>query len=255
MTLNVEQISFSYVPDTPVLRDVTFGAGPGEILLIVGRNGAGKSTLLKLLNGILRPDRGSIIMENRETGTLPTSTIAATLCVTFQNPSDQLFASSVGREVLFGPSNLRRSDAEGLTSRALSLLGMSDLSETHPYDLNAAQRKLLTIASAIATDAPILAFDEPTVFLSQPERAILSTALSNLVRAGRTILAVSHDLSFFLPVAKRVIVLEGGAVSFNGTVHDLWASRNSLRPLGVRFPLAWRLKPHVGLDPLAACQH
>lgn len=247
MTIRCDQVVFSYDGVTRVLGPLSFGLEAGSTLLIVGHNGAGKSTLFKLLNGILRPGQGRIIVNGRLTAEHPTSALAREICVTFQHPGDQIFNSTVQREVEFAPSNLQRRSPAALAHRALSLLNLQSKATQHPYDLHAADRKLVTIASAIASDAPILAFDEPTVQLSQPERRLLHGAFGALRREGRTLLLISHDLPFCLPISTHLLILSAGETVYFGPSSGIWACQSLLRRAGVRMPMAIRLRPYAGL--------
>jgi energy-coupling factor transport system ATP-binding protein len=241
MTVEFVNVSFSYEPEARVLREVTFRVNAGEFLLIVGPNGAGKSTLLKLLNGILKADQGKVIVGGLDTAHALTSTLAAHVCVTFQNPADQLFASTVRREVEYSPLNLKRANARELTERALDMCELGKFSASHPYDLPPAQRKLLTIASAIASGSAFLAFDEPSAGLSQIEHRILNNVVANLRRERRGFLVVSHDLEVFLPHASAVMVLHAGRVSFYGSREDVLTNEGILRQVGLRLPTPMRL--------------
>lgn len=254
MSLEFENVSFSYAIGREVLSSVSFGLISGDTLLIVGHNGAGKSSLLKLLNGINRPTSGKIRIEGTAVEHRPTADLARLVSVTFQDPSDQIFASTVLREVEFGPRNLRRPDSRSLAKSALDLFLLQDVAGLHPYDLPFAQRKLLTLASAVAMDTPLLAFDEPSVSLATPERVALLRALKDLQKNHRTVLIVSHDLEVFLPVCSKILVLNRGRATFFGTPADLLSRERLLREAQVRLPLSLRLRSHAGL-PLLPDSH
>ncbi|MEX1140321.1 MAG: ABC transporter ATP-binding protein [Bacteroidota bacterium] len=250
MSIIFDSVGFSYTNGVPVLRNVSLDLPPGDFLLVTGHNGAGKSTLLRLLNGMLKPNTGRIVINGHDTRRTPVSSLAATVSVTFQHPADQIFGSTVFDEVQFGPRHLRLPDKDRHCREALALFGLQPFSAWHPYDLSSANRKLLTIASAVATGAPFLAFDEPTVHLSQPERVLLSSALRQLAQTGRSFIIVSHDLEFFLPLTKRVLLLREGQISFLGGRRDIDRYAVLARASGVRLPYSLRLRPHVGLPLL-----
>ena len=246
MTITLDKVSFSYSPGIPVLRDISFTLREGELILIVGRNGVGKSTLLKLLNGILKPTSGEISVAGLRTAVTPTSELAKHICVTFQNPSDQIFASTVREEIEFGSKNIGRANAEAIVENTVQLFGLSRLTNKHPYDLLPAQRKLLTIASAVAMETAALAFDEPTAGLSKDERLTVARAFKSLLAKRHTIVIVSHDLQFFLPLCNRVFVISGGEVKHESGPGEFLGKAVVLRQWGVKFPLSYRLQKLVG---------
>lgn len=250
MTITFHNVSFAYQPEVPVLRDISFEVKVREFLLVIGQNGAGKSTLLKLLNGILKPTAGRVDVAGYNTSTTPTAALAAQVCVTFQNPADQLFASTVRREVEFAPRNLKRTDLSELVDEALTLCGLRDSAPSHPYDLPFAGRRLLTIASAIASGSPFLAFDEPSAGLSQIEQVTLDTLITTLRAKARGFLVVSHDLELFLPYADRVMVLHRGRVTFAGGPQELISREGILRQAGLRLPTPLRLARILGGEVL-----
>jgi energy-coupling factor transport system ATP-binding protein len=248
MSIEVHNLSFSYSMDRYVLKAVTLTARPGEFLLIVGKNGVGKSTLLKLLNGILKPTSGRVLINGLDTREHPVALLAGKICVTFQNPADQIFAPTVSEEVAFAPRNLKRTNPESIAEKALRLCGLEHRKSSHPYDLPPAERKLLTVASAVASDAPYLAFDEPSAGLSYIERNLLEHIIQSLLTEGKGLIVVSHDLPLFFKCAARVVVLENGSVSFSGHVQELIEREGILRRAGLRLPLPVRAKRILGVS-------
>ena len=250
MMIHFDNVRFRYDAGIDVFKGLRIGIEAGSCVLIVGRNGAGKSTLLKLLNGILRPSEGTVIVNGLDTHDHPTSRLAADVSVTFQNPSHQLFASTVLREAEFAPRNLGKEQPRKLAVDALRLFQLDGQAQIHPYDLSLARRKLLAIASASASDTHVLAFDEPSVNLSRPEQRILLDALDNLKNRNKTLLIVSHDLQLFLPLCTHVLILREGSVSFFDSPEALVRNQTLLRRSGVRLPLVHRLRPYCDLPPI-----
>lgn len=245
--LRLDNVSYSYPGETTALRDVSFTARKGELVLIVGHNGAGKSTLLKLLNGILKPTKGTITVNGLFTHEHSTTRLASEIAVTFQNPGDQIFASTVREEVAFGARNLRRPQRRELVEHTLTLFGFQDLQALHPYDLPHSQRKLLTLASAAAMGSPILAFDEPSAGLSLPERSMLTRALQTLANNERILLVISHDLDLFLSFANRVLVFRYGHLLFDGPPTAFLEDSRLIRTSELRLPLLMRLRKALQL--------
>ncbi len=250
MMIHFDSVLFRYSHDIEVFRDLSVGIDAGEHILIVGRNGAGKSTFLKLLNGIVRPTSGEVTVGGLSTREHLTSRLAAEISVTFQNPAHQIFASTVLSEAEFAPQSLRRENPRERALESLRLFTLDNYTKSHPYDLSLAHRKLLSLASAVAADTPVLAFDEPSVNLSRPEQLVLLKALEALKRRGKTILIVSHDLELFLPVCTRVLILNQGKATFSDTPEALVRHQHILRQSGVRLPLTHRLRPYCGLSAI-----
>jgi len=247
MRIESKNVSFSYPGGPDVLRDLSFAIESGEFLLLVGQNGAGKSTLLKLLNGLLKPTHGSISIGELDTRHHATPLLAGHISVTFQNPADQIFASTVREEVAFSPTNLRRANARELTEKALALCNLQSVASHHPYDLPQAQRKLVTVAGALAAGTTFLAFDEPTAGLSQIERSVLDQMVTHLLNEGRGFIVVSHDLELFFRHATRVAVLSRGGLTFTGKTRELIESGTVLEEAGLRLPTSFQIKRRLKL--------
>ncbi len=246
MSIEFKHVDFSYAGGRSLLHDLSFTVEGGGFLLIIGQNGVGKSTLLKLLNGILKPTSGRVLINGLETSTQQTSRLAKEICVTFQNPADQIFASNIRAEVEFGPRSLKRRNVDQLVNEALALCGLEKVAAQHPYDLPAAQRKLLTAASAVASGSPFMAFDEPSAGLSQIERSVFERMLAQLKRDGRGLIVVSHDLGLLLPFASNVLILAQGKMVYFGDTKAVFEREELLRKAGLRLPLAHRLTAMLG---------
>lgn len=242
-----DNVSFAYGSTRLALDSLSFDVQSGHLLLIIGHNGAGKSTLLKLLNGILRPSSGEVQMVGKAIADRPTSEIARTVGVTFQDPGDQLFAKTISKELqvieTISLYNRRWPDV----NHVISMLNLSSYLHIHPYDAPFAVRKLVTFAIAALSGAPVLGLDEPTAGLSSREHAPLLGAISRLCREGRTLIVVSHDLTAFLPLASSVLVLQEGKKKFHGGVQELLRDDLILRFAGLRLSRPLRLKRYLGL--------
>ncbi len=249
MSIVIENVQFGYSTEHPVLRDMNLSVDDGEFVLLAGQNGAGKSTLLKLLNGILKPGAGTITVNSLDTRNTPTAILASHIAVTFQNPADQIFASTVREEILFGPRILGRANPDTTTDKCLDLFGLRPHAAKHPYDLPPAHRKLLTIASAVASDAPILAFDEPTASLSQTEQSILLDAFGELRKVRKTLVVVSHDFDFFFPLATRLVVILDGTILFNDHPNAPLHTSSLPTTRGIKLPLTLRIDRILKSDP------
>jgi energy-coupling factor transport system ATP-binding protein len=237
-----QSVSFSYRADLAILKNLSFEIAEASVTLLIGQNGVGKSTLLKLLNGILQPTGGSVLIQGLRSSEHSTARLARNIAVTFQHPGNQIFETTVEKEIAFGPKNLNLADKKRIVFEAAKMFGLSDYLTSHPYDHSPAFRKLLTIASAVAMQTPILAFDEPSAGLSYPDRLILMQAVTALRKAGRTLFIITHDVDLFLPLADRVMLLAQGTTRFDGSSSEYLNHQRTLKRLGAELPLAMRVQ-------------
>ena len=238
--LKFTDVTYHYGDGREALHNVFLEAISGEVLLIVGHNGAGKSTFLKLSNGILKPTGGRIVVNGKDSRTETATELAKEIAVTFQNPRDQIFASTVEQEISFGPRILNRKNAQDLAQHAIALFGFAQERQRHPYDLPLSRQKLLTTACAIASGSPILAFDEPSSGLSLPERKTLINGLLE-AKENRLLIIISHDFDLFLPFASRVLILNHGTLVRETTAENLIRKEALLRRETLKLPLSLRL--------------
>jgi len=177
--------------------------------------------------------------------------LAREVGLAFQNPDRQIFAGRVSAEVAFGPANLGVAGPalQAAVERALDALGLADVSEVNPYDLGFSKRKLLTLASVIAMDTPILVLDEPTTGQDARGVARIQDVVRSLANGGRTVVAISHDMRFVAETFERVIVMGAGRVLLDGTPAEVFAEKAwpTLASTYVEPPLAARVSARLGL--------
>lgn len=207
--LAVHDISFSYPGAEALFEGLTLTAGPREVIAVIGRNGAGKSTFLRLLNGILRPGRGDILIDGSSTLKLKINEIASLAGTLFQTPEQQLFAATVHEEVCFGPRQFGLDDAavEHRVRSALKRCGLQGLDRSHPLDLGFAERRFAALASVLANQPKILLLDEPQRGLDRIWTERLEGIVQEERQHGRVILLVCHDMDFVLRNATSVMAL------------------------------------------------
>ena len=241
-------------PDTPVAARSVYFEGPlapGQAVAIVGQNGSGKTTLVKHLDGLLRPDAGTVRVGGRDISGVPVSTIARTVGFVFQDPDEQLFERSVEREVGFGPRNLRLDarTSTALVHQALELTGMGEVRASNPYDLGLSLRKLVALASVLAMDPAVLVLDEPTTGQDGPGVERIGSIVDALVAAGRTVVAITHDMEFAAGHFGRIVVMRDGLVVADGPPDRIFAPDQTalLASTGLLPPPAARLGARLGL--------
>ncbi|MCL5429005.1 MAG: energy-coupling factor ABC transporter ATP-binding protein [Chloroflexi bacterium] len=243
MKLSFEGVFFTYSTGVRALDGIDLSIGSGEFVAIVGENGAGKTTLVKLLNGLLRPDGGKVVVGNWDTAEYSTAQLAGRVGFLFQNPDEQLFERAVQREVAFGPRNLGFSERK-IASKSMSALktvGLADHAEDNPYDLAPFERKLLALAATLAMDTPVLVLDEPSIGQDAAGRRRIGRILRELHTMGSTILLISHDLDFCAEYAERAVVMANGHILADGLVEKIFAQNDLLQRAAVFPPQLVRL--------------
>jgi energy-coupling factor transport system ATP-binding protein len=240
-----------YPDGTRAVDGVDLTVGDGERLAIIGQNGSGKSTLVRHLNGLLRPTAGEVLIGGQPTADRRVAGLAADVGLVFQDPDRQIFAGRVRTEVGFGPRNLGRRGAalDAAVADALSAVGLAADADRNPYDLGFSKRKLLALASILAMRTPIVVLDEPTT--GQDLRGVeqIQRLVADLSAAGRTVIAVSHDMRFVAETFARVVVMERGRLILDGTPAEVFAAGNwdALARTYVEPPLAARIGARLGL--------
>jgi energy-coupling factor transport system ATP-binding protein len=249
MDIHLEAVSYAYPGGVAALRGVTLHIGSGERAAIIGQNGAGKTTLAKHLNGLLQPAAGRVTVGDWDTRQHSVSQMAARVGYVFQNPDDQLFKSSVWAEVIFGPKNLgwpaERADQHA--RQALELVGLSAAPARHPHDLSFSQRKNVALAAVLAMDTPIVILDEPTTGQDYAGQELLGQVVAWLSQAGKTVLAITHDIDFCAEHFERVVVMGEGQVLLDGPARQALAQYETLASTGVEPPQLVRLASRLGL--------
>ncbi|MCX6069506.1 MAG: ABC transporter ATP-binding protein [Chloroflexi bacterium] len=252
MKLDVRDASFRYPTGVLALDGVSLMIGSGEAVALIGENGAGKTTLAKLLNGLLRPTAGSVLLDERDTRQHTPAQLSRFVGFVFQNPDDQLFARTVREEVAFGPRNQRLADAEvqARVDRALDEVELRAAADRHPYDLTSPERKLVALAAALAMQTPALILDEPTIGQDASGVARLGALVDRLHAEGRTLITITHDLDFCLEHFERVVVLAGGKILADGPGTDVLRRVDLLQQAQVEPPELVQLALGLGWDTM-----
>ncbi|HEX6140601.1 MAG TPA: ABC transporter ATP-binding protein [Candidatus Limnocylindria bacterium] len=224
---------------------------PGEQVALVGQNGSGKTTLVRHLNGLLRPTSGRVLLDGQPTARRTVADLARSVGLVFQDPDRQIFAGSVRSEVEFGPRNLglRGATLRSAVEAALEAVGLEAEAGTNPYDLGASRRKLLALASVLAMGTPVLVLDEPTTGQDARGVAVVRDVIAAARQAGRTVIAISHDMDFVARTFARVIVMRAGRIVLDGSPKSVFGADawEVLRSAFLEPPLAAAIGHRLGL--------
>lgn len=207
--IEFSNVGFSYPNGFLAVEDVSFRIEKGENIAIIGQNGAGKTTTVKMMNGLLKPTTGTVIIDGMDTHDFTTARLSRKTGYVFQNPDDQIFHNTVRQEIEFGPEVLGydSSKVKELTEYAAELAGLSDAMEENPYNLPLSIRKFVTIASIVAMDTDIIVLDEPTAGQDIRGIKILETMIRKLKEKGKTVVTITHDMEFVVNNFNKVFVM------------------------------------------------
>lgn len=226
--IEFKNVSASYDGELPILRDVGFRIPDGDFVAFVGTNGAGKSTTMRLVNGLLKPSSGQILIDGVPTTQLRTSQLAAKVGFLFQNPDRQICCSTVREELLFGFRAQGRADAEAEAKVDAMIERFGFDGDAEPFLLNRGTRQLLALASIIVMEPPVVVLDEPTTGLDFRECAKVMDVIAELNARGTTVVMVCHDMEVVADYAKRVIAMTAGQVVADGETFAVLRDRDVL---------------------------
>ena len=226
--IEFENVSASYDGELPILRDVSFRIPDGDFVAFVGTNGAGKSTTMRLVDGLLKPSSGQVLIDGVPTTQLRTSQLAAKVGFLFQNPDRQICCSTVREELLFGFRAQGRADAEAQAKVDAMIERFGFDGDAEPFLLNRGTRQLLALASIIVMEPPVVVLDEPTTGLDFRECAKVMDVIAGLNARGTTVVMVCHDMEVVADYAKRVIAMTAGQVVADGETFAVLRDRDVL---------------------------
>lgn len=243
--IEVKNVSFKYHTDQDnyTLKDVTFHVKQGEWLSIIGHNGSGKSTSVRLLNGLLVPESGNIIVDGELLTEKNVWDIRQKIGMVFQNPDNQFVGATVEDDVAFGLENkgVEHSQMKERVDEALNLVGMSAFKTREPARLSGGQKQRVAIAGAVALRPMIIVLDEATSMLDPKGRLDLINTIRSIREDYQlTVISITHDLDE-VALSDRVLVMKNGQVESSSTPRELFARGNEILQLGLDIPFTTSL--------------
>lgn len=234
-------------PSSPwALRDVSLTVCRGEFLGLAGHTGSGKSTLVQHLNGLIRPQEGSVYALGLDLANKKDAdAVKAKVGVVFQYPERQLFAETVAQDVAFGPRNLGLSQAEVArrveSSLARAGLDLATVGDKSPFELSGGQQRRVAFAGVLAMEPEVLVLDEPMAGLDPAARSDFLELIDRLHRDGLTVVMVSHSMDDLANCCDRIVVMNEGTVFAEGTPAQVFAYADELKSIGLGVPAAQRM--------------
>lgn len=245
MPVAFEQVSFSYDGERDALEDIELVVDDGEFLGVIGHTGSGKSTLVQLMNALLVPTAGRVLVDGMDTRERKLRRkVRTTVGLAFQYPETQLFANTVAEDVAFGPRNLDLPDDEvdRRVREALERVGMdyAEVAQRSPFDLSGGQQRRVALAGILAMEPRVLVLDEPAAGMDPATVSEIRAYLRELNDQGLTIVLVSHSMDDVAELCSRIIVLDHGTLHMQGTPAELFTAQNAaeLRRINLGVPRA-----------------
>ena len=256
MSIEIKNVSYVYSKGTPFARQAIKGinlrAGRGEWLAVMGPTGSGKSTLLQHLNGLLKPDSGEVLLDDKDIHSSAASLKEARQKVglVFQYPEHQLFGATVYEEVAYGPENYGcpQDKIPELVQKAMDTVGMGydRYKSRQPYELSGGEKRRVALAGVLAALPEVIVLDEPTAGLDTSGRQLLIATITRLNRDhGITVIWVTHEITEIAHLADRLIVLNNGEVVITGKTREVLADP-IMSEMGLDIPPAVAISRALG---------
>lgn len=260
MQINLNNIDYTYnkgtVFEKRVLRNVTLKLKENAYNVIVGKTGSGKSTLIEHINGLLVPNSGEVIVDDtiitypknrREKKELAKNLrkIRKNVAVLFQFSEQQLFETTVLKDIMFAPLNYGVTEEEAKLNaiELVKLVGLNeDYLEKSPFELSGGEMRKVALCGVLALKPKVLILDEPTVGLDYKSREDIMNLIKQLQqKTDMTIVLVTHNMDYVLKYADRIFVLNKGEIDFSGTAEELFLNENVLKKNSLDLPEVLKL--------------
>ena len=244
--IRTENLTHVYSRGTPFEKTAISGISveihAGELVAVIGHTGSGKSTFMQHLNGLLRPDGGTVYVDGEDIFATKEATrdVRFKVGLVFQYPEYQLFEETVYKDISFGPKNMKLSEAEidERVREAAHFTGVGEeLFERSPLELSGGQKRRVAIAGVMAMRPRVLILDEPTAGLDPAGCAgILQNITDYRRETGSTVLLVTHSMDDAAKIAGRLIVFHEGSVAMDGTPEEVFSRQQELIGMGLDVP-------------------
>ena len=244
--LELKNLSFTYGVNTAfekkAVNDVSLNIEKGEFIGIIGHTGSGKSTLIQMLNGLIRPTEGQVLLDGRDIWEKPKQIrkVRFRVGMVFQYPEYQLFEETVEKDIAYGPKNMGL-DSDEIKKRVEEAARFTalkpELLKKSPFELSGGEKRRAAIAGVIAMDPEILILDEPTAGLDPKGRDVLLTQIAAYHKTkGNTVLLVSHSMEDISRIADKILVMDHGNKYAFDTVRNIFSKGEDIEKIGLQIP-------------------
>lgn len=250
MPIKLRDTVFTYPDGSLAVNSINLNINDGERVAIVGQNGAGKTTTVKLMNGLLKPSSGEVLVDGVSTMGRTTATIARTVGYVFQNPDDQIFSSDVKAELEYMPKYYKWDEKKrtARVERAAELAGIKQYFDVNPNDLPFAIRKFVAIGAVLVGECRYVILDEPTAGLDLPGLALLNSMIDQLESEGISVVTITHDMRFVVESFSRVVAMAEGLVVADGSCREVFSNDELLADARIKRLEVAQLARDLGLS-------
>ena len=220
VTLSMDKVFFSYDGEKDVLKDISFNVFEGDMIALMGKNASGKTTLVKLMNGLIKPRKGKILLFGKKISDYSLEELIQKVGIVFQDPNLHLFNDTVQKEVEFVLRNLKVDEnlIKKKTEEILKYFKIYQYKDSYPHDLSGGERQRVALASVLVSDPEILILDEPTRGMDYYLKREL---ISYLREKAKTAIMITHDIETAAEFSDRVILLSEGNIISDGNKRDV----------------------------------
>lgn len=244
--LETKNLTYTYGVGTPfektAVENVNLSVEKGAFVGVIGHTGSGKSTLIQMLNGLIRPTSGQVLLNGEDIWAKPKEIrrVRFQVGMVFQYPEYQLFEETVLKDIMFGPKNMGLSDEEAM-ERAKEAARFTDLKpsllEKSPFELSGGEKRRAAIAGVIAMDPEVLILDEPAAGLDPKGRDVILAQIAQYhAHRHNTVLLISHSMEDIGRTAERVLVMNKGRAEMLDKTRAVFARGGLLEPMGLGLP-------------------
>lgn len=247
--IELKHAYFQYPNGYMANEDLVLTVKRGERIAIVGQNGAGKTTAVKLMNGLHKPCKGDVLVDEKNTKDFTTAQIARHVGYVFQNPDDQIFNQSVYAEIAYMPKyyKLPEGEIKERVEESAALLKIEEFLDKNPFEIPYVIRKFVTIAAILATKPQYMILDEPTAGQDLKGIHILSELLDVLEKKNMGVITITHDMEFVADNFKRVIAMADKRIIADSTAKDIFSRDQILEKSKIKRTIVGETANELGM--------
>lgn len=219
---------------------------PGKVTAVLGQNGSGKTTLVRHLINLHRPTSGTVLYRGQRLEQRSTADLARSVAYVFQHPDQMIFEDSVYKEATFGSRIMNYPAPQERIEELLAAHGLLEYKDAFPMNLSMGRKHMLTILSVLPTDPDVVILDEPTLGMDRGMKELLARLIAELKRKGKTVIMISHEMSFVAETADEAVLMKNGRILLQGRTADVFGQTELLRSVSIETPQITELAGRLG---------